>query len=225
MLRTIVATCVLTVLACDGASSAARDSAKIVAAHADSVRADSIARARQDSINRAQPGYVVDSVFPVEEELRRFRNAIGGTAVTTLANASPSREELARRIVRAVAANDSAALRAAALTAREFADLMYPSSPYTHPPYRQAPGFVWMQIVNGSSTGFKRLLARRGGQRFDFESLTCKPEPERQEKNLLWLECTLRLVTPQKETVTQRWFGSIIERDGKFKIVSYANQF
>ena len=40
---------------------------------ADSIRRDSVARARQDSINRTLPGYVVDSILPIEEEVRRFK--------------------------------------------------------------------------------------------------------------------------------------------------------
>lgn len=201
------------------------DSLRADSAHPDSVRTDSIARAKQDSINRAQPGYVIDSVLPVEEELRRFRAAVGGTPATSLANGSPSREELVRRFVRDVAARDTADLRAMSLTAREFADLVYPTSPYTKPPYRQAPGLVWMQIMNPSASGFSRLLARRGGERFDYESHTCKSPPERQAKNLLWNDCQLRLRNAAGETTTQRWFGAIIERDGMFKIVSFSNQF
>src|SRR5262245_43682316 len=77
------------VTACDRAATA--DAATI---QADSVRRDSVARARQDSINRTLPGYVVDSIFPVDEEIRRFKAKIGGTPVTTLANGSASREAL-----------------------------------------------------------------------------------------------------------------------------------
>ena len=83
---------------------------------ADSVRADSVARARQDSINRAQPGYVVDSIHPVEEELARFRAAVGGAAVAGLQHASPSRDALVARIVDDVARGDSADLARAAIT-------------------------------------------------------------------------------------------------------------
>ena len=63
---------------------------------------DSIARARQDSINRALPGYVVDSILPIDEEIRRFAARIGGDPVTSFAHASASREALVRRIVRDV---------------------------------------------------------------------------------------------------------------------------
>ncbi len=196
-----------------------------VAIRADSARRDSIARASQDSINRAQPGYVVDSIFPTEEEVRRFTASIGGTAVTSLQHASASREALVRRIVRDVAVNDTTDLAGAAVTPREFIDLVYPSSPYTHPPYRESPQVVWMQIANPSNSGFLRLTRRLGGQAFTYESYKCEPTPERQGPNTLWLNCRIRVVSPQHETITQTWFGTILERDGKFKVMSYRNQF
>lgn len=217
----VVLTGAFALAACDRASS----SGATADVRADSVRTDSIARARQDSINRAQPGYIVDSILPVEEELRRFRAAVGGTAVTALANGSPTREALVRRMVQAVAKQDSAELRAMSVTAREFADLIYPSSPYTKPPYRQAPGFVWMQIANPSAAGFNRLMQRRGGVAYEYVGHTCKAQPERQGENRLWLDCTIRLVEGGRDTTTQRWFGTILERNGTFKIVSFTNQF
>ena len=206
--------------ACDRAQTV-----KVAQAAPDSARADSIARARQDSINRAQPGYIVDSVLPVEEELRRFRAAIGGTPVTALTNGSPSRRALAQRFVDAVAKNDTNDIRAMTITAREFADLVYPTSPFTHPPYRQPPGLVWTQITRPSESGLKRLIARRGLQAFRFESVTCKNKPDQQGQNTLWQDCSLHLVNPAHETVTERWFGSIIERGGTFKLVSLTNQY
>src|SRR5690348_8848314 len=111
----------LALTACDRAQTV-----KVAQALPDSARTDSIARARQDSINRAQPGYIVDSVLPVAEELRRFRSAIGGAPVTALANGSTSRNALVQRFLKAVAATDTADIRAMTLTAREFADLVYP---------------------------------------------------------------------------------------------------
>src|SRR5262245_61451650 len=78
-----------------------------LAVRADSIRRDSIARARQDSINRTLPGYVVDSILPIEEEVRRFKSRVQGAPVDTLLHASASREALVRRIVRDVAQRDS----------------------------------------------------------------------------------------------------------------------
>jgi len=138
--------------ACDTSNTAAGR----VASRTDSVRADSIARARQDSINRASPGYVVDSVLPVEEELRRFRAAVGGTTATELRHASLSRADIVRRFVRDLSTRDTTDLRRAVIDSREFADLVYPDSPNTRPPYRQSPAFVWMQIAGQSTSGLTR---------------------------------------------------------------------
>src|SRR5688572_3108316 len=95
--------------------SPARDEPATARSPQDSVLADSIARARQDSINRRLPGYVVDSILPVEEELRRFRLAVReqgastGTdtndIVTALTSGSDSREALVRRFIKALATN------------------------------------------------------------------------------------------------------------------------
>jgi len=192
---------------------------------ADSARADSVVRARQDSTNRAQPGYVVDSALPPAEELRRFRDAIGGAPATTLTGGSASREALSRRLVLAVARRDTTDLRAMALSAREFADLVYPSSPYSRPPYRQAPAFMWAQLMRPSVTGFGRLMRDRGGVRYEYNGVLCRATPATEGANRVWTGCSLWLVGPARDTVTEQWFDSIIERDGRFKIVSYANHF
>jgi hypothetical protein len=42
----------------------------------------------------------VDSILPVDEEIRRFRTAIGGQPVSALNSASDSREALVRRIMK-----------------------------------------------------------------------------------------------------------------------------
>jgi hypothetical protein len=212
------------VAACDSAAGASR-SAVVAKVNTDSLRADSIARARQDSINRTLPGYVIDSVLPVAEELHRFRVSIGGDSAIAFSHASPSRDELVKRLVRGVARRDSVDLRNTLVSPREFADLIYPSSPYTRPPYRQAPGLVWMMITNHSGSGYTRLLRRRGDARLELASYQCNETPEVQGPNKLWSDCVVKVVADKKDTTTQKWFGSIVERDGKFKLLSYRNQF
>jgi hypothetical protein len=209
---------IATAVACGGEARSA------VLSVADSLRTDSIARARQDSINRLQPGYVVDSILPIEEEARRFRAAIGGDSVGALQNASPSREALVQRFVKALASRDSADLRSMAISPREFVDLVYPSSPYTRAPYRQSPGLTWMQFRNPSESGLRRLLGRFGGKTLTAGILSCEPKPARQGANLIWTGCTLRLTGAGALPAPHRYFGSILERDRLFKFVGYANE-
>lgn len=192
---------------------------------ADSARADSIARARQDSINRTLPGYVVDSILPVEEELRRFRAALPGDSATQLTGGSPSRDALVRRFVRALVANDTTDLRAIAVHGREFADLYYPESPYTHAPYRQSPALAWSLIQNPSTSGLTRLVRRLGGKPMTYVSHRCDPNVVHEGRNTRYAGCLITIVDADGGTVTKRYFGSIIERDGRFKFMSYTNQF
>ena len=192
---------------------------------ADSATAASIARAKQDSINRAQPGYVVDSILPVDEELRRFRAAIGGDSVSTLEDGAQSRDALVKMFIRALSTSDSVTLRKMLLNAREFAWLVYPESPYTHPPYTQAPALVWNQIENPAASGLSRLISRLGGKALQYQDYECAPRPDHQGKNAIWTKCTLRLGEPGESIRRRRLFGSIIERDGRFKFVSYVNEF
>lgn len=191
----------------------------------DSARTDSIARARQDSINRTLPGYVVDSIRPIEEELSRFRAAVGGDSATELAGGATSRAALVRQFIVALAAADTIELRRMMLTPREFADLVYPESPYTRPPYRQAPGLVWSQIESSGTTGLTRLLRRLGGQPLRYVAHVCRGQPQSQGANKIWQGCAVRMLNAVGQTVTARLFGSIIERDGEFKFVNYANDF
>ena len=189
------------------------------------MRADSMARAHQDSVNRTLPGYVIDSILPMDEALRRFRAAIGGEPVSAFAHGSRSRDALVSRFMKALVAGDSADLRAMVVSAREFADLVYPDSPNTKPPYQQDPGLAWRMIENSSESGYMRLLRRAGGIAVTLARYRCDPTPTTQGANQFWTNCTLTLVGAPGDTSTHRFFGNIIARDGRYKFMSYANEF
>lgn len=189
---------------------------------ADPATADSIARARQDSVNRAQPGYVVDSVLPIEEHLRRFRADIA-RAPASLAGGADSRDALVGRFVRSLEARDTIALRSMLLTRAEFAYLVYPGSHWTRPPYQQSPGLVWLQAANANGAGLARLLERLAGRDLRFDYYGCGAEPEVIGDNRVWRDCTLRIERAPGDTRSMRLFAGIIERAGHFKVYSYGN--
>ena len=194
------------------------------AAATDSTRADSVARVRQDSINRAQPGYIVDSILPIEEQLRRFRAGMPDT-VRELVGGAASRDALVRDFVHRLAVSDTAALVHLTISRAEFAWLIYPDSPLSAPPYRQAPDLAWMQHAAASGTGLTRLLERLGGSGLRFQSWDCQEGPLMEGGNRIWRGCAVRFERPGAEQQTLRLFSSIIERQGRFKILSYANGF
>ena len=193
------------------------------AAWLDSARADSLARAHQDSVNRAQPGYIVDSILPMEEQLRRFRVGLPD-APSQLHDAATSREMLVRQFVRSLEAADTAALVGLTISKAEFAYLVFPESPLSAPPYEQAPDLVWMRLAAASGTGLKRLLDRMGGEPVGFRSVSCNEVPLVEGRNRIWRDCSVRFGSGSGSQTLQL-FAGIIERQGRFKILSYANAF
>jgi len=207
--------------ACSMAKDRASDSAT---QHADSVRTDSIARARQDSINRTLPGYVIDSALSPDEDLRRFRAALGGAPATAFSGGSPSREALVRRFMKAIIEKDSADLRTMVVHAREFADLYYPDSPNAHPPLYESPALAWSMIQNPSISGLTRLLKYWGGHPIRYAGHLCEPKVLHEGKTNRYTGCLVRIVDAKGDTTNRLMFGSIVERNGMYKFLSYSNR-
>jgi hypothetical protein len=193
------------------------------AAAADSARAASVALARQDSINRAQPGYVVDSILPMENQLRRFR--LGLDSVSQLQSQATSAGSLVRAFVASLERADTTALLRLAVSRAEFAWLVYPDSPLSAPPYQQAIDVAWLRYAAASSSGLARLLNRIGGRPLRLNSWRCADQPTIEGSNRIWGECAVTFAVGGAEPMTLGLFSSIIEREGRFKIMSYANAF
>ena len=176
-------------------------------------------------MNRGQPGYVVDSILPADEELRRFRAASGGDSATAFSGGGDSRADLVKRFVRALVANDTSALRAMAVHAREFSDVYYPASPYSRPPYREPISFAWRMIQDPSSAGLGKLLKRLGGMPMRFVAERCDPKALHEGAVTRYSGCLVDVVDATGATVTKRYYGSVVEYKGKFKFLSYTNDF
>ena len=165
---------------------------------------------------------VVDSVFPVEEEIRRFKAELNGPAPDSLEYAAPSREVLSAWFIQAVEKLDTMRLRQLVLSPAEFIEFYYPYTQYTRPPYRQSPSFVWFLIQQNSEKGISRLLKRYGGQPTGYRGIECQEPVATQPPNRFW-QCAVRWQPAPDKPDPLRAFGFIMEREGRFKFVSYAN--
>ena len=112
-----------------------------------------------------------------------------------------------------------------AIHAREFADLYYVDSPYSRAPYRQSPALAWRMIQNPSSAGLTQMLTRFGGRKLEYISHKCDPTVEHEGSTTRYAGCLVIAREPDGTTVTRRYFGSIMERGGQFKFLSYSNQY
>lgn len=166
-------------------------------------------------------GGVVDSILPMEEQLRRFRE--GMTAPDGLRNAENSREALVTRWLGAVSASDTATLNALLLDRAEFAYLYFPSSPMVAPPYEAPPQLLWGQILASSNDGLPKVLGRFGGKALSAPVLSCPDSGVVEGENRTWSRCELSFRVSGAETVRGRFFGTIVERGGRFKFLGYAN--
>ena len=208
-------------IACDG-RRAIRGAEASPPDSASGARRAEAERARQDSIVRARPGYVIDSTLPVEEEIRRFQVTIP-VRPTAFSNAARSRSALVKQFVRALEQNDTTGLRRLVVDRGEFGYLVYPTSPNAAPPYRQAPDLVWLLRSASSDKAVGRLFRRFGGKPLGYAGFTCPSAVEHQGANSLWSDCVVKRVTTEGDSVQLRMFGAIVGRSGQFKLLSLTN--
>ncbi len=178
-------------------------------------------RARRDSALRATPGYVIDSILPADEEIGRFQASIGPNPERFTGGAT-SRAALVAAFVQAVEQNDTTSLASFLVDRAEFGYLIYPTSPNASPPYQQSPDIVWLTRSAATTKGAARLLERFGGKPLGYVGFSCGA-PDRQGRNVVWNDCTLKRIGARGDTTRHRLFGPIAERDGRFKILSLSN--
>jgi len=166
-----------------------------------------------------------DTVSGIAAQVRHFREALPGTAPAELTGGAASRDELVMRLVRAVEAKDRATADSMVLNAWEFIEFYYPHTPFIGPPYELDPQHVWLLARADSDKGFRRLFDRYGGDRLNFNGYSCAAEPEQQERNRIWSNCVVRWNPGRGAPAEMALFAAIIEREGQFKFLSYANDF
>jgi hypothetical protein len=179
---------------------------------------------RGDGHDRATAaGNVVDSVFPMDVLLARFRKDLPKPAA--LHGEVTSRDTLVQRVVTALAANDTLAFEHLAVTRDEWAWLFFPTNVLSRPPYELPPGLAWFQLQENNRQGVFRALREFGGRKLDYRGYDCADQPTVEGDNKIWIGCEVRLARDGAEPSPIRLFSAILERGGRFLILSYANDF
>jgi hypothetical protein len=166
---------------------------------------------------------VIDTVHPPEVALQRFREGLGEPAVALVGGAA-SLDALAERWAGAVQTHDTATIRQLVLDRAEFAWLYYPTSAFSRRPLYQPPELFWFRLQAGSEKGIVRVLRRLGGGDLNLHGLECATPPRMEGKNRIWEYCAVRR-EEHGELRSDMLFGGILEREGRFKFISYANQY
>ncbi|HEX6134377.1 MAG TPA: hypothetical protein VFZ24_10440 [Longimicrobiales bacterium] len=164
-----------------------------------------------------------DSILPMPEMIERFQAGLPPVG-SFGPGAAASREELIARFVAAVEDGSAAALRELVLNASEFAYLYFPTSPFAREPYAQPPAVNWLLLEQNGLKGERRLLREYGGKRLLVEGHRCAGDVRVEGANRLWPSCVLFIRRGDGRLEEMRLFGSIIERAGRYKLLSLANR-
>jgi hypothetical protein len=173
------------------------------------------------SRSEARASAPTDTLHTAEESLRRFREPL--IPVDSLSPMFATREAVARAFVAGLVANDARFVARTLLTRAEFAWLYYPDNPISRPPYELPAGIAWFELEGNSLAGLRHALATYGGRRIFFRRIDCRAEPVIQGSNRLWNGCAVTVSVDGERDVPVRMFGSVLERGGRFKLVTAAN--
>ncbi|MEZ4585164.1 MAG: hypothetical protein R2909_02050 [Gemmatimonadales bacterium] len=164
---------------------------------------------------------VVDSVVPMNVALERFTSGLERPA--GLRSTARSRDELVGTMIDAVARNDTTAFEALAVDQAEFGYLYYPTTRTAQPPYELPPSLAWFQMQERNRRGVFRMLRDYGGRELVLRGLECAAEPTVEAENRIWSECRVSLTRDGEAITPIKLFGAILERDGRYAFLSFAN--
>jgi hypothetical protein len=143
-----------------------------------------------------------------------------GQRETRLTNSSASPEDVCQKILGALERQDTLGLLQLRLTKFEHDSLLVPQMPLPPPGVERDMGMAWYMLEQRSMKGIRRALDDYGGQRFSLVKVRFTKPAEK----LGYLvahkgtEVTVRDSTGAEFTLPI--FGSILEDNGRFKLVS-----
>jgi hypothetical protein len=133
-----------------------------------------------------------------------------------------SPEAAARAVLEALAARDAAALRRLTLDEAEFRDHIWPSLPAARPERNLPLSYVWGDLNQKSGTSLTRTLEEHGGRRFQLEEVVLGPSTEYAAFKT-HARTMLRVREAGGEPRDIRVFGSLVEKNGRWKVFSYVS--
>ena len=140
--------------------------------------------------------------------------------VPPLANTHASAHTLATAVLDALERKDRVALEALALSEVEFRDHVWPDLPSARPERNLPFSYVWGDLRQKSAHALSNTLAGHGGRRYALAGVTFSGRTT-YDTFVVHRETTLRVKDPAGKQVDLRVCGSMIEKDGAWKVFSY----
>lgn len=132
----------------------------------------------------------------------------------------PSAEAVASAVLDALARKDEAALAALALNDAEFRAHVWPELPASRPERNLPYSYVWGDLHQKSRIRLSETLARSGGLRYQLRGVTFGGKTE-YPSYIVHRDATMRVRDASGVEQDIRVSGSMIEKDGAWKVFSY----
>ena len=132
-----------------------------------------------------------------------------------------SSEALAEAVLGALAADDVERLEALALSETEFRTVVWPELPSSRPERGLPFEYAWGDLHQKSNNALRRLVAGEAGRRYHLLAVEFDGESTPYDTYTVHRESRLVVRGDDGAELQLRLFGSVLERDGEFKLFSY----
>jgi hypothetical protein len=142
----------------------------------------------------------------------------GGAPLT---NSFDSAEAMSRAVLEAIEKHDVEALRALALDKEEFTGHVWPELPAARPERNLSPSFVWMSLNQKSSVMLRHLLAAHGGRKYQLVGVRFLGKTAQFDSFQVHRDGELTVKDGDGREQQVRVFGSVLQKNGRYKVFSY----
>jgi siroheme synthase (precorrin-2 oxidase/ferrochelatase) len=125
-------------------------------------------------------------------------------------------------VLEAVYNNDIERLKAMAITSEEYESYIWPQSPLSKiKQWQENYDFVWKQQFSRSSHSLRQMLARYGGRQYTLIRVRFEDDTTDHAIYKAHRDARLLVENPEGKEMELNLFGSIVEMDSQFKIMSF----
>ncbi len=140
---------------------------------------------------------------------------------TPLAGSAASAPALAQRVLAALERRDVTALREVVLSEQEFREQVWPELPAARPERKLPFSYVWGELRQKSEAALAATLTAQGGQRYELVAVRFLGDTTHFQTYLVHRKTELIVQDATGTEMQLRLFGSVLEKDGRFKVFSY----
>lgn len=143
----------------------------------------------------------------------------GGPA--PLAQTFDSAEAAASAVLQALAARDAGTLWQLALTEQEFREVIWPELPSSRPEVHLPVAYAWGTLAQNSQGSLASTLAAHGGRRYTLVNVRVTGRSTPYDTFTVHRDVALDVGDEAGVRRQIRVFGSLLEREGRWKIFSF----